>query len=972
MRFPARRDIHRPLTLSALALLMTACGSDDSTSNNAVTPAATLTGTVAVGAAVGGASINAKCVTGSYTTTSKPNGSYGMVIPSGNFPCAVKATGSSLGSTALHSMASAPGTANITPLTDLALALQVNTTAGQDLATWFANPSSLATISSNLSSAADSLRAALVAAGYTVPVAWTAGSSTPFNGSFTPDPLNDPFDRLLEALADAISDPSSTYADYSALLIAFVATPTGTLPTAPGLPVPAGTGAALGSGDGVTGTHNGTAYTYTNVSIDNSNANFPALIIAKGASNNDYWRISPGAADQAPGLYDCNTSSAAAPWLWASLGVNGTGAVSTLGTGACRIEIISNDSSLIEGRFVATLPAMGAIASGDVLDGYFRFHKPVVSGPETQPATVHASLVRSYSLVFDGNCGSACPFVDGQTYSATVNSNNTLSINSKTLTNPVNNKVGGSFNLNEAIWADGNLRYALSNNQTGVFNEINVNDTSQLVGGLPKFLGQFTAAAAPSTPLSAVQALADSYVYEVQATGTAYGDLGLITRGLRIDTGYPACDPISQSDTSKRWKARIVIGSNGSVSLQNTGNASQAITLTPGSVSADDNTTVGLYPYSTAWSMANPGSKVYEVKRAIRYNDGVHPTPLTEYFSIQLGVDSSGKLGNVGLQGASNSPRMAFCPVTSLLPEPADRLAPLKVLAGSYTIGHDYLTDSPTWTTPGWTGVSIGTNGSVTFAGSGPSFSPSEITDLRINRRNENNNGTDNSIWGLTALINRDINGDSAINEQDRVNFFLTETGALRDIQYKDSSTHLVEVSVLGRQLPAYDDTLASSLTGNGVSGKIDGTAYSISSTETFTRIEVYNSGRVDFFAGRNKYPDVPAQERRAWRITVGTTALQTNTPYACANGNPGSIYQGTAVLFDNSYGILSSAGAGFAVQPSHNSRAGGDCEITLTSFTKNSSGILTGVEGKFRATVWIINEKRYVPAVGFFRLTAP
>lgn len=835
LKLPSCRGPLPAASLMSLSLLLAACGGSDNNSS----PSPTLTGTAAVGAAIPGANVSVKCQnsTSSFTTTTGSNGTYGMVVPGTAFPCAVRVSGGSLGSNALHSYASAAGTTNVTPLTDLALALQVNTTASQAIADWFNDiggtgiNSQWSNISGNLANAIDDLRSALVAAGYSVPATWTANSTAPFTASFTPNPASDPFDQLLDALAISINDAGSGFADYNALLSAFVTSPGTSLPP-----------------------------------------------------------------DTSP---------------------------------------------------------------------------PVDSGGDTQPASVHASLAKSYSLKFSGTCGSECNFANGQTYTATV-AGNSLIINGKTLTNPVNQKVGGSFNLNEIIWADGNLRYALSNNQTGVFNEINVGDASQPVSGLPKFLGQFTVESAPTTPLAAIQALADSYVYEVQATGTAVGDLGIISRGLRIDTGYPACAPIGQSDTSKRWKARIVIGSNGSVSIQNTGNASQTITLTPGSAGADDNTTVGLYPYSTTWSMANPGSKIYEIKRAIRYNDGVHPTPLTEYFSIQLGVDSSGKLGNVGLQGLADSPRMAFCPVSSLLPEPTDFLAPLKALAGSYTIGHDYLTDSPNWTTPGWTGVSIGTNGSVTFSGNGPSFSPSEIIGLRVNRRNDSNYGPDNSIWGLIALINRDINGDGSINEQDRVNFFLTETGQLRDIQYKDSSTHLVEVSVLGRQLPAYDNTLSSSLTGNGVSGQIDGEAFSVSSTETFTRIEVYNSGRVDFFAGRNKFPDVPANERRAWRITVGTTALETGTPYPCANGNPGSIYSGSAVLFDSSYGILTSAGAGFAVQPSHNSRAGGDCEITLSAVTKNGSGILTGVEGKFRATVWVSSEKKYVPAVGFFRLTAP
>jgi hypothetical protein len=489
----------RLLVPASLSLLLAACGGSDSTPSSG-TP--TLTGTAAVGAPINGATISIKCANGtSASTTTNANGAYGIVISTNAFPCAIKASGGTANGTsapALHSFVNTAGQANITPLTDLALALQVNATAGQTLTAWFSAPdlTQLNIIGTGLATALNTLRTAMTTAGYIIPAAWTVGSTAPFTTSFTPNPsAADGFDRLLEALATAIEN-SITYADYNALLTAFATTPSGTLPTAPedtSLPNPTGTGAALGSGDGVTGTHNGIAYTYTDISIDSSNSNFPSLIIAKGINNNDYWRISPGVANQAPGLYDCNTSTDAAPWLWIGLGVNGTGATSTLSSGACRIEIISNDSSLIEGRFVATLPALGAIAGGNVLDGYFRFHKPVGNDPETQATTIHTSLAKNYNLTFAGNCGSACPFINNQTYSASVSGNN-LVINSKTLTNPVNNKVGGSFNLNEAIWTDGNIRYALSNNQTGVFNEINVNDASQLVGGQPKFLGQFTEA----------------------------------------------------------------------------------------------------------------------------------------------------------------------------------------------------------------------------------------------------------------------------------------------------------------------------------------------------------------------------------------------------------------------------------------------------------------------------------------------
>lgn len=113
-----------------------------------------------------------------------------------------------------------------------------------------------------------------------------------------------------------------------------------------------------------------------------------------------------------------------------------------------------------------------------------------VPGGETMPGTVSASLVGSYTLTYfrskDGG-----PFTDQQQVPAVVGGNNTLTINGKTLGSPFFRKVGESFNQHELIWEDaaGKIEYALSDNQSGVFNEINVGDTTQPVGN-QRFLGQ--------------------------------------------------------------------------------------------------------------------------------------------------------------------------------------------------------------------------------------------------------------------------------------------------------------------------------------------------------------------------------------------------------------------------------------------------------------------------------------------------
>lgn len=53
------------------------------------TPAASLdlSGTAAVGKALAGATVNAKCATGSNTATAGPDGVFRLSIPGGALPC---------------------------------------------------------------------------------------------------------------------------------------------------------------------------------------------------------------------------------------------------------------------------------------------------------------------------------------------------------------------------------------------------------------------------------------------------------------------------------------------------------------------------------------------------------------------------------------------------------------------------------------------------------------------------------------------------------------------------------------------------------------------------------------------------------------------------------------------------------------------------------------------------------------------
>ncbi|WP_341679297.1 hypothetical protein [Niveibacterium sp. SC-1] len=130
----------RPLLFSfavaALTSVLAACGGGGGVEPTASTPsspasppvesaappAASVSGTVAVGKPLSGASVNLDCKGGSVVATTAPDGSYSVELPAGiQTPCVITASGTASNGEAvmIHSVAPAPGTANVTPLTCL-------------------------------------------------------------------------------------------------------------------------------------------------------------------------------------------------------------------------------------------------------------------------------------------------------------------------------------------------------------------------------------------------------------------------------------------------------------------------------------------------------------------------------------------------------------------------------------------------------------------------------------------------------------------------------------------------------------------------------------------------------------------------------------------------------------------------------------------------------------------------------------
>ena len=125
-------------SLSSLALL-TACGGGGG-SSSAGTTSVNTTGTAAIGSPIVGGTVALKCASGTTSsTTTGSDGSWTISLKAIDYPCVAQVSGGQANgvalTSALHSVLTAPGVTNITPLTDI----MVGVLAKQDPSTWFAN-----------------------------------------------------------------------------------------------------------------------------------------------------------------------------------------------------------------------------------------------------------------------------------------------------------------------------------------------------------------------------------------------------------------------------------------------------------------------------------------------------------------------------------------------------------------------------------------------------------------------------------------------------------------------------------------------------------------------------------------------------------------------------------------------------------------------------------------------------------------
>lgn len=191
----------RGLALAAAAAALVACGGEDDT---------TLGGVAAVGDPIAGGTVQVACAGGSpLSTTTSATGQWQVAISGQTLPCAVQVQGGTVGgapyAATLHSIATAFGNLNITPLTDLVVARSV----GGNPQAWFQAPAFAGIDDASLQAAVDQVVAALG-------LGTALGDRDPLTAGFTAT-TGDPIDDLLQALAAALQ---TLGAEYAALLTA--------------------------------------------------------------------------------------------------------------------------------------------------------------------------------------------------------------------------------------------------------------------------------------------------------------------------------------------------------------------------------------------------------------------------------------------------------------------------------------------------------------------------------------------------------------------------------------------------------------------------------------------------------------------------------------------------------------------------------------------------------------------------------
>lgn len=178
----------------ALNIIIVGCSGGSSSSNDSQQSDDNVRGTAAIGAPVSNTEVISNCLNGvgfGKKVVTDANGRFSGEIDDNSFPCAFKLDGHTP-ETSLHSFSVAPGVVNITPVTDMIIALASNELPSD----WYASED-WQNFSTNLNLSINSFVDTLNTNGFSVPVNYE-----PFSKAFS---IGDVADELLDEITDAFS-----------------------------------------------------------------------------------------------------------------------------------------------------------------------------------------------------------------------------------------------------------------------------------------------------------------------------------------------------------------------------------------------------------------------------------------------------------------------------------------------------------------------------------------------------------------------------------------------------------------------------------------------------------------------------------------------------------------------------------------------------------------------------------------------
>ncbi len=194
-----------------VSVVLSGCGGGGSSPAPTPGPSSSVSGTVAVGSPLSGATVEVKCVKGSASALTDAAGTFGMNVTSAEFPCLIKASGGTLASGAVntdvfYSATNAAGRVNITPLSHFVVAKALGKLPG-DVFPNFGNftPDFAAISDAKLAAAQASVAKEIAKLGINA----SLGSTNLLTVVFTAT-ANDPIDQYTSLVYNSLSLNSKT------------------------------------------------------------------------------------------------------------------------------------------------------------------------------------------------------------------------------------------------------------------------------------------------------------------------------------------------------------------------------------------------------------------------------------------------------------------------------------------------------------------------------------------------------------------------------------------------------------------------------------------------------------------------------------------------------------------------------------------------------------------------------------------